>query len=489
MEKSDFHQADHTVIISDLHLADAEPPHPRNPLWKRFKRKKYFTDRSFKNFLDEVQKNAQAPVELILNGDIFDFDSVTEIPKKKRPFRVTWLEKERGLNSEENKSRYKISVILRDHDVWVDALRGFVLNGNRVIFVIGNHDMELHWPGVQEDILHTLDLPQEFRTQVRFCEWFYVSNKDTLIEHGNQYDAYCVCNNPIHPLIRKGFKVYVRLPFGNLAGRYMVNGMGLINPHVESNYIMGLGQWLGFFFKYMIRVQPFIAFTWLWSAAVTLFLSITDGLLPAIKDPLTVESRVESIAEKANAAPYMVRALRELHEHPAIFNPLKIMQELWLDRAFLLGGILLLSFWIFSVLNLITPVSIYWFIGIFLLLFPVLIYYAASVKSDVYAFQDKALENIPIAAQITKVNRVIHGHTHRPIHSQVESIEVLNTGTWSPAFKDPQCMEKYSAECFAWIRPTADGQSREAKLLIWKNPGFQEVSKNEVAVGDVTKGT
>lgn len=477
MEIADFSAATDTIIISDLHLADAEPPHPRNPLWKRFKRKKYFIDRSFKDFLEEIQKKTPNKIELILNGDIFDFDSVTEIPPKKRPFRVNWLEKKCGLNSEEQKSRYKISVILRDHDVWVDALRGFLLNGNRVIFVIGNHDMELHWPGVQEDILHTLDVPHEFRQNVRFCEWFYISNKDTLIEHGNQYDAYCVCSNPVHPLVREGFGVFVRLPFGNLAGRYMVNNMGLINPHVESNYIMGLGQWLVFFFKYFIRVQPQIAWTWFWTAGVTLFLSIGEGLLPAIKDPLTTEARVENIASKANAAPYMVRALRELHEHPAIFSPIKILQELWLDRALLLGALLFVSFWIFSVLNLITPVSIYWFVGIFLVFFPLLIYYAASVKSDVYAFQDKAIENIPIAAQITKVSRVIHGHTHRPIHSEVQGVEVANTGTWSPAFKDPKCMEKYSIECFAWIKPKSDGLSREVKLMVWKNHSFHEISK------------
>ena len=274
MEISDFSSATHTVIISDLHLADAEPPHPRNPLWKRFKRKKYFIDRSFKELLEAIMKEASGPIELILNGDIFDFDSVMEIPPKKRPFRVTWLEKKTGLNSEELKSRYKMSVILRDHSVWTDALREFVVAGNRVVFLIGNHDMELHWPGVQEDILHTLDLPHDKRGNVRFCEWFYISNKDTLIEHGNQYDAYCVCSNPIHPLIRKGFGVFVRLPFGNLAGRYMVNRMGLINPHVESNYIMGLGQWMVFFFKYMLRVQPLIAWTWFWSSGVTLFVSI-----------------------------------------------------------------------------------------------------------------------------------------------------------------------------------------------------------------------
>ena len=118
--------------------------------------------------------------------------------------------------------------------VWVQALRDFIKLGNSVVFVIGNHDIELHWPLVQKQILKSLNLNEDEQARVRFCEWFYISNEDTAIEHGNQYDDYCVTINPIHPLIRGKKKVFVRLPFGNITGRYMVNGMGLFNPHAES---------------------------------------------------------------------------------------------------------------------------------------------------------------------------------------------------------------------------------------------------------------
>src|SRR5581483_4823995 len=122
--------AQNTIILSDIHLADAEPPHPRNPLWKRFKRPKHFIDQSFKEFLEYMQKTAPASsLELVLNGDIFDFDSVMSMPE--RPdFHVTWLERARGLAAEEPKSRYKIQVILQDHSVWLEAIRSFVMAGN-----------------------------------------------------------------------------------------------------------------------------------------------------------------------------------------------------------------------------------------------------------------------------------------------------------------------------------------------------------------------
>jgi hypothetical protein len=36
--------------------------------------------------------------------------------------------------------------------------------------------------------------------RVRFVHWFYISNNDTLIEHGHQQDPYCLCENPLESL-------------------------------------------------------------------------------------------------------------------------------------------------------------------------------------------------------------------------------------------------------------------------------------------------
>jgi UDP-2,3-diacylglucosamine pyrophosphatase LpxH len=467
---TDFTQADNTIILSDIHLADAEPPHPDNPLWKRFKRPELFVDRSFKAFMNHLEKELTGTTELVLNGDIFDFDSVLAIPKD-ADFQTNWLERQRGLNSEEKKSRFKISVILQDHAVWVKALREFLLidAGNRIVFVIGNHDMELHWPSVQQDIITAMDLPAEAQARVRFCEWFYVSNGDTLIEHGNQYDDYCVASSPINPLIKKGSKAQVRLPFGNLAGKYMINGMGLMNPHVDSSFIKeSLWAYLVFYYRYMMRTQPFIIWTWLWSAAVTLVYSVREGMLPPMRDPLTIDQRVEEIAQRANATPRMVWALRELQVHPAIFNPLQIARELWLDRVFLLALIVTACFWFFSILKLFVEVSYLWFLIPMLLLLPGFIFYARSVEPETEKILKAILRRVPISARIAKVKRVVHGHTHREHHTTINQVEYLNTGTWSAAYEDVECKRPYGRKCYAWIRPNPNGEGRVSALLEWK---------------------
>src|SRR5690606_3631486 len=116
-------------------------------------------------------------------------------------YRISYIEKKRGLFPRAERSRFKIKTILKDHETFVNALREFILKGHKVVFITGNHDVELHFNEVRQEILDHLRLPPENREQVRFCEWFYISNQDTLVEHGNQYDPYCVVSDPINPYI------------------------------------------------------------------------------------------------------------------------------------------------------------------------------------------------------------------------------------------------------------------------------------------------
>ena len=463
-------QAFHTFVVSDIHLADLELPSPKSPLWKKFKSPEYFIDQRFSRFLETIQMQSQDPIELILNGDIFDFDSVMALPPKDGSMHVSWLEKRRGLNPEEPKSIFKIKTILETHSVWAEALRSFVRKGNRVIFVIGNHDIELHWPGVQKAIREKLGNENTGLGSVSFVEWFYISNGDTLIEHGNQYDSYSLCMNPVNPLIKKHHSLFLRIPFGNLAGKYMVNGMGLMNPHSENSYIKGsMWEYFVFFYEYFFKIQPLILWTWFWGAIVTLWVTVTEGFHPAVKDPLAIVERLEAIAGKANASSRTVLALRELHAHPACFNPLQLLRELWLDRAILLSCLIGISFQIFLFFNLFTKTSI-WFLAIPLaIFFPAFIFYARSIRSGVAQSQEEAFYKVPIAAKIANVKRVIHGHTHIAKHCIVNEVEYLNTGTWSPAFYDVECTKPYGKKCYAWIRPNENGDARISELFEWKN--------------------
>lgn len=472
LDEVDFTKAPYTAVVSDLHLCEAEPFHPKYPLWKKYKTREYFFDRQFKMFLDYIHNEADGEkVELILNGDTFDFDSMTYRPPNPT-YNVSWLEKKRGLEPEEDKSVDKIRIILEDHEEWCESLRWFIEQGHRVVFVIGNHDLELHWKSVQVEILNFLKLTPEERTRVRFVEWFYISNQDTLIEHGNQYDPYCLCDDPINPFVLDYNRVQVRLPFGDWACRYLVNGMGYFNPHVDTNYVMSLAEYVRYFFKYMVRAQPLILWTWFWSSVAILWRTLYSNLQRPLSDPLTVENRVEAIAKRSNASSRMVRELSALFVKPAASSPLRIMKELWLDRAFLVLIALFVLLQVFILIKQVYALSFFWmFIPIFILLPPFMLY-ARGVDSYVSYYKKPNEQILTTSGLITEVTRVIYGHTHDVRHELIGGMEHLNSGTWSPAFADVECTISEDSKTFIWIYP-GEAQ-RSAKVFKVNEEGISE---------------
>jgi len=470
----DFNKAKYTAIVSDLHLCEAEPIHPKFPLWKKFKTRQFFFDDVFADFLEHLKKKSNGdPVELILNGDIFDFDSVLKLPESPT-FRISQVEKTRGLYPRPERSKFKIETILKDHEKFVQALQKFVRDGNRVVFIIGNHDLEMHFPEVQEEILSALQLSGEERGRVRITDWFYISNQDTLIEHGNQYDPYCVCDDPINPFTQGYNYKTMRLPFGNLACRYLMNGMGFFNPHVDANYIMSLQEYVRFFVKYMLRAQPDLILTWLYGSVLTILHSAKDRLDKQVRDPMKIEDRVNLIAIRANAEPRMVRELKELFAEPASANPFLLAKELWLDRAFLIFVSFFLIAELMLVVKQVFDVSFFWaFIPLFLLL-PFFLFYSKSVVSMVSSYKEQEERILAMAAAIAKVKRIVFGHTHQIRHEMIGAVEHLNSGTWSPAFLDVECTKAHDQKTFVWLEPSDHGE-RKAVLLMFKLGESKEI--------------
>ena len=463
-----------TAIVSDLHLCEEEPVHPKFPLWKKYKTRAFFFDDEFALFLKKIREMSQGEkLELVLNGDIFDFDSCTRLPEDPT-FYISWLERRRGLHPQEEKSVFKIKQILKDHSIWVKALSDFLKEGHQVIFVIGNHDLELHFPKVQEAVCEALLCPAAEHSQIRFVEWFYISNSDTHIEHGNQYDPYCMAEDPIRPFIQNFNRIEVRVPFGNLATRYLINGMGFFNPHLDSNYIMSPREYVKFFLKYIVRAQPLLILTWLWGSVVTLTQSFLDRLRPEISDPLGIEDKIEKIALKSNATPRMVREMKELFVAPAASHPLVIMKELWLDRAFLILAVLVVLYILFLQIDRIFSLSVWWtFVPLFLFI-PFFLFYSRSVYSSVHEYKEPRDDILSMTSTITKVFRVVYGHTHIVRHEMIGAVEHLNSGTWSPAFLDVECEKPIGKNTFVWIYPSSSGY-REAKIYQIKGGKTSEV--------------
>ncbi len=459
-----------TFVISDLHLCEAEPVQPKRPLWKRYKQRDLFVDHEIAAMLDHLQDQVDGPAELVLNGDIFDFDAVMQIPSRSQRraenMRISWLEKRRGLAPTEPKSLYKLRVILRDHPIIVQAWKAWVQAGHHLVFTIGNHDMELHWAAVQQELTECLTT-EDGRHRIRFCSWFYLSGGDTYIEHGNQYDVYCLCHEPLWPTIRPpGGKPRIRLPMAAYAVRYMINGMGVFNPHAESTFLRPFLGYVSYFYNTVAKIQPGLPFAYAFGAGATLVASLRDGMLPSERDPFHLEARVLDVAVASEATPAQVRALDALKVHAAVFRPWQVMKELWLDKTFMLLLLILGSFQVMATVHALTGVSMWWYWALVALLIPPFILWAHRDESDVRKYNQELRARLQHIARVAGVRRVIVGHSHHEEHSVVDGVELLNPGTWSPAYEDAECTIRLGRTCVVWVRPSQDG-TRTAHLMEW----------------------
>ena len=457
-----------SIVVSDLHLSDAEHLDPGRPLWKLYKRRELFFDAEFVNCIRHIEDSYSGPTELILNGDIFDFDNILQLPESPEG-EINWLAHLRGLGTEEWMSSFKAGCIIRDHPEFFSELGEFLNRGNRIVFITGNHDLEICWPSVRDQIYAAMNLEEGSKewNELVFCDWFYVSEGDTYVSHGHQYDGFCVVRDPIYPFIQIGGKPQVRMPFGEMAERYILNGMGYFNPHATSNFIMGLGEYVRFFFKYMLRTQPFLIWSWFWGAMVSLFLTFNHFIRPPMKDPLKIEERTAEVARASQVSPDVVRKLKAVSVASACSNPIRIIRELWLDRALLFLGMLYLGFQFMATINLVWRVSPLVALIPILLLSPLFFVYSFSVNSGVFTKPLLNERRAALISEITGTKRVVFGHSHIPEARQVGGVTYYNSGFWSPAYAEPECINRIGQPTFVWIRVEGDNQERSAELLAW----------------------
>ena len=175
----------HTVVLSDLHLWEAVDG---DGLWMRYRQRRFFPDESIARLLEALTRDvADGDFELVLNGDIFDFDVPRPDGRDDTP------------HTEGDAAR-RIDRILDHHPGFVTALAKLVSRGHRVVFVSGNHDVQLAFAAVRERILARLESAVAelsrgaavgVRARVLFRAWFHRTRDGVHVEHGHQYDPYC----------------------------------------------------------------------------------------------------------------------------------------------------------------------------------------------------------------------------------------------------------------------------------------------------------
>ncbi|TET54063.1 MAG: hypothetical protein E3J64_02540 [Anaerolineales bacterium] len=249
------------LIVSDTHLSEG-----LDAKTAKFSRlEDFFYDDAFARFLkyhEEVRRQPRfggRPWLLVIAGDMFDFLQVVSLPEDGRLLAyVKGLGERTGLSIEEQdfglgstalESAWKLSRIARGHQRFFAALGWFVAHGNHIAIIKGNHDLELHWPEVQQRLVtevqraHTRqrlalgDGPsieaEATRWRIHFYPWFYYEPGRVYVEHGGQYESLNHVADCLSPLLPDDPE-RINHPMGGLAVRYLYNKLEDIHPFIDN---------------------------------------------------------------------------------------------------------------------------------------------------------------------------------------------------------------------------------------------------------------
>ena len=159
-----------TLILSDLHLADG------HTVLDGFGEVQQAAFEGLITAATPIGPLGHADtVELIINGDCFDFLATP-------PYNTEGC-------SDVSTALEKVSKIIAAHTPFFAALRRFIESpGRRVTFTTGNHDIELQFEQVRARIAQTVRVePDDGRLHFSPTR-FYRPVSDVYVEHGNHFD-------------------------------------------------------------------------------------------------------------------------------------------------------------------------------------------------------------------------------------------------------------------------------------------------------------
>ena len=455
--------AHNILIVSDLHLSEGLCPDTG-----RFSHLEDFLfDGAFARFLhyhEEAKDQPRFgghPWLLIINGDQFDFLQVVSMPEEGMELRsvkrVTQYEqlqpneRKHGLGTTAEESAWRLERIARGHQRFFAAVGWFVAQGNRVVVLKGNHDVELHWPIVQDRFVEEVERAyrrerlmlgqgapvslEELRSRIEFCPWFYYEAERVYVEHGGQYDAANRFHNYQNPVLVDD-PSHIELPGGSLFVRYLFNHLEDVHPFADN--IKPMSRYLAWALKKdpITAIEVLVSRGWVflrayWNVARKTVASSRHHpelrlqarhRQPATSSlPLHVATKIDEVARQCAAASWQERA------EAGIWGLLSLLLALGTAVFAGLAGLAVLGQAGRSTVGyLVATVAAY--------------FLRRSTGRGLDAlFESRNLERA--AGEVAKalgtehtVRYIVLGHDHKACLKQLGETWYVNTGAWVPLY-------------------------------------------------------
>ncbi len=169
-------------VLSDLHIGAGYAKEGSNPL------EDFTASAALVEFLHDIwheSESAECEIELIINGDLFEF---LQVPAVDDFDPTVAYPKDVYLDSSEKASIKRLNIIAEGHPDVFNALSDFMHveePQRRITIIKGNHDVHLFWPGVKKRLREILGASGTRASLLRFANEF-VSREKIYVEHGHQ---------------------------------------------------------------------------------------------------------------------------------------------------------------------------------------------------------------------------------------------------------------------------------------------------------------
>ena len=415
--------ANNLLVISDLHLGEGLSPtdevRPDVELC------------TFVEHYTEVRRSDR-PWTLVINGDMVDFMGICLMPSD-----VGWVTDLHpdshyyGLGSRAHAAEIKLRTVIARHARVFRALARFVGQGNDLALVVGNHDAEFHWQGVQalfqQAIARTwAGLQEQGRSSsevfssISFHPWFFLEEGVAWIEHGHQYDPYCSFEHALDPATDEQD---LDANVGDITVRYFVNHYA---AHAAEHWGFGFWAYLGWWARQGGRKWIGIAAAYkdMVRRLIEVWLRRTPEALSAAR--ARHAERLRALAERVKLSEEALHRVHELRRPPMTDGLLRVIRAFQVDRLALL----------FSLPLVVAAVALtpwpWWpmVVGII----GVALFFAGRVALAEVESTDPRGTMRRVSARIRKIARVpivVFGHSHTAEAEGEGTDWYFNTGHWA----------------------------------------------------------
>jgi len=181
-------------VLSDLHLGAGFGIEAGNPL------EDFTADQDLVHLLQQISaesKQDKLEVELIINGDFFEF---LQVPAVDNYDPATLYPPEAYLDSSQEASIKRLNLIFEGHRAVFKALSDFMQAEppkRRITIIKGNHDVHLYWPKVKSQLRDLLEASGPRASLLLFAAEF-ISREQIYVEHGHQRTERINCYRDFH---------------------------------------------------------------------------------------------------------------------------------------------------------------------------------------------------------------------------------------------------------------------------------------------------